>query len=167
MRRKRKRKYLLLSVLAAIFLFIGGYLVITKVHAPEIKKNEEVVSKEPPLPKPTVSTTASTTLPTGSYKTLTLKFHEKATFAGASIEPYAIIEDSRCAKGVQCIWAGRLRIGIGIFESDGIKNFVLQEGESTTTAHLSITFVGGSPYPEASRVISEKEYIITLNVKKN
>jgi hypothetical protein len=26
------------------------------------------------------------------------------------VTPLAVLEDSRCAKGVQCIWAGRVRI---------------------------------------------------------
>jgi hypothetical protein len=38
---------------------------------------------------------------------------------GPIIKPVAVIEDSRCPKGVDCVWAGRVRIKMLWMRADG------------------------------------------------
>ena len=59
---------------------------------------------------------------------------ETVTVGGLRVTPLALIEDSRCPQGVQCVWAGRVRINATI---------------STQTMKLTRELTLGEPFPVA------------------
>ncbi len=59
-----------------------------------------------------------------------VRFGETASLGRVKVTPLTLIEDSRCPQGVQCVWAGRVRITATI---------------STPTAKISRELTLGEP----------------------
>ena len=89
-----------------------------------------------------------------------------------------VLEDSRCPKGVTCIWAGRARVQlfVGLEEEDSlIKELIfgqVKQGESKdltlfTSEGNSVMGYALEPYPSSGDSGSEKEYQLFLSIEKN
>ena len=82
-----------------------------------------------------------------------------------------VIEDSRCPKGVVCIWEGRVSCVIEIADAGSPYKMVLTEPGLTDQPDKEIyknyqfTF-HVQPYPEAGKQISKDEYRLLLTVNK-
>lgn len=63
----------------------------------------------------------------------------------ATIQPTALLEDSRCPAGVQCVWAGRVRIAA---EMNGTRT-EMTLGQPVSTAGGSIVLA--EAYPQARK----------------
>lgn len=81
-----------------------------------------------------------------------------------------LIEDSRCPRGVQCIWAGNAKIKVSVkrgasaakvFEMDtnGPKNTITHSG-------YKITFTGLTPYPAENIRIDRNGYVASFSIEK-
>jgi len=93
---------------------------------------------------------------------------------GKTITFLEVLEDSRCPKGVECIWAGEVKILISI-EEKGLptekKELIFgtsqpSEIETDLTLELPnyvLKFVGIQPYPQATESIKAEEYILLLS----
>ena len=85
---------------------------------------------------------------------------------GVTIVPTHILEESRCATGVQCIQAGTVRVralmesGMGEAPQDFRLNTPI-----TTEAH-SVELVEVTPYPKEGKQIEEGDYEFTFKVTK-
>jgi hypothetical protein len=108
----------------------------------------------PPPPPPVMSGSASATIGFGG----------QAMLNGLGIRPLAVIEDSRCAINVQCVWAGRLvlAIEIGQFGSAPLRtNMTLGQplpvagGRLTLVAAQPPKVAGAQPSPPASQFTFE------------
>ena len=64
---------------------------------------------------------------------------ETVTVGGPRVTPLALIEDSRCPQGVQCVWAGRVRINATI---------------STPTMKLTRDLTLGEPFAVADGTLT-------------
>ena len=64
---------------------------------------------------------------------------ETVAVGGPRVTPLALIEDSRCPQGVQCVWAGRVRIRATI---------------STLTIKLTRDLTLGEPFPVADGTLT-------------
>ena len=67
---------------------------------------------------------------------------ETVTVGGPRVTPLALIEDSRCPQGVQCVWAGRVRISATI---------------STPTMKLTRELTLGEPFAVANGTLTLAE----------
>jgi hypothetical protein len=130
------RPALTILILVIILVVIGGITLAIRGTPTEVPNGEvsvctmdakicpdgSAVGRIPPTcefaacPVPQGSVTPSV-LPSGSTSTATsgpitleARINQAATTADLSIRPVEIIEDSRCAVGVQCIWAGTVRV---------------------------------------------------------
>ncbi len=83
-----------------------------------------------------------------------------------SITPLAVLQDSRCPVGVQCIWAGTVKIKARLISGLGIatQEFIL--GEPITTEAEMITLQSVSPAPTAGVPISEGDYVFQFEITK-
>jgi hypothetical protein len=83
----------------------------------------------------------------------------------------AILEDSRCPEGVQCVWAGNARIELAVTKT----------GEDTASLELNtndrfpieaqylgylITLIDLQPYPKATKQISLQDYTVNVEIRK-
>lgn len=79
------------------------------------------------------------------------------------------VQDSRCPKGVTCVWAGEAVVGIeyAAGEESGRIDLGLQAREmpaSRNVAGRGLTLLSVEPYPEASRSAKKGEALIRLRV---
>ena len=102
-----------------------------------------------------------------------VKLHETATIESQdlSFEFIEVLEDSRCAANVTCIWAGRARVLIGISlggEELGQHELTLEGGQGDlAVARLGgylVGFVTLNPYPVTSDQGDDPDYTIILAV---
>ncbi len=104
-------------------------------------------------------------------QSFSLRVGESARTAGSlQVGFESVSNDSRCPKGVQCVWAG-----------DAILKVWLQQGSGPRTAHElhagpgfspSVVALGHElrlvrlePFPVANRVIVQSDYVATLSLQ--
>jgi hypothetical protein len=86
----------------------------------------------------------------------------------------SVAEDSRCPKGVNCIWAGNARVILQIGKSKGaagkleLNTHPREAGDGTGGSYdqYLIKLVEVAPYPVAEQTIKPGSYTVTLNVSK-
>ncbi len=83
-----------------------------------------------------------------------------------------VLADSRCPKGVTCIWAGEVRCLLKIQDKKTWNDLVIVEPGPTNPPSLIINrdyklFYHIQPYPEAGKEITPDEYRLILKVEKN
>ena len=114
-------------------------------------------------------------VPTFDSYSSTLQVGEALQFEGKSVRFKEIISDSRCPKGVTCIWAGEAKVLVEILE----EGEVCGERELTISGaaeavSLQQLFPGESisllpavlaPYPEISKEIGREDYKLSLQVR--
>ncbi len=64
---------------------------------------------------------------------------------GLIVRPLEVIEDSRCPRNVECVWAGRLRLRADV--AGTVRELTL--GEALETPHGAVLLVVASPSPWA------------------
>jgi maltoporin len=91
--------------------------------------------------------------------------------AGIKVSLHAIVEDSRCPTGVQCIWAGNGKISVHLSKA---KNEAVSVELNTSAGPRSSTYqgydvklVGLDPYPKDGVTIDKNAYVVTLMVCRN
>ena len=97
---------------------------------------------------------------------VTLALGESAKFGELVISPTEIIEDSRCAIDVICVWAGTVRIKIKTTSGLGTAETPVELGKSMTTEVEEVKFVAVSPSRKESEPTDEKDYRFTFEVRK-
>jgi hypothetical protein len=88
----------------------------------------------------------------------TARLGQSVIVDGPHVRPIAIIEDSRCPRGVQCIWAGqvRLKIRVGQGRSTRVKEVTL--GSSVPVADGRLSLVSVVPERVAGRALRPRDY---------
>lgn len=85
---------------------------------------------------------------------------------GEIITPKKVIEDSRCASDVQCIWAGTVRVDGTVRGGMGEGTLTFELDKMNTTEVNEITLVDVKPYPLSTHEIRADEYIFTFVVTR-
>ena len=83
----------------------------------------------------------------------------------AKIKFLSVVEDSRCPKGTQCIWAGNAKIKLRVSDRRKVKVFNLNTArgvQSYSFEGYQIRLVKVSPTPVVNEHIRRNEYIVTL-----
>jgi hypothetical protein len=77
---------------------------------------------------------------------------------GPRVRPVSIVEDSRCPKGVECLWAGQVRIRVLVMTSSSryVKEMTL--GGSVQVADGALSFVSVTPERVAGRAFKRRDY---------
>lgn len=76
---------------------------------------------------------------------------------GIRVTPLQVIEDSRCPKGVQCVWTGRVRIGVRI-DSARAESRELELDKPVHVADGALELVEVLPAPVAGRTVLPEDY---------
>jgi hypothetical protein len=75
----------------------------------------------------------------------TVRLGETVRLGGLGVRPIAVVEDSRCPRGVQCVWAGRLRLRAAV---SGVGETELVLGEPfALPGGGALTLVAAAPAP--------------------
>jgi hypothetical protein len=114
-----------------------------------------------PQPEPVVVVEEKKISP---YGEIVVRTGETVTFAQNSVKLLRVFEDSRCPEGVQCVWAGTVKVEIESITGMGTSTEVIELGKTLTTEGEQITVVSVSPYPKAGEQIAQSAHTVTLNV---
>ncbi|MFC1932245.1 hypothetical protein ACFLXU_01260 [Chloroflexota bacterium] len=82
-----------------------------------------------------------------------------------------VLEDSRCPRGVTCVWEGRVRCLVQLTDNDSSEKIELTEhglsAQSSEVTYKDYQFAFHViPYPEAGKEITTGEYRLLLSVSK-
>lgn len=90
--------------------------------------------------------------------------------AGLKIKFDALLEDSRCPEGVDCVWAGNGKISVtlkkGRMRGATFDLNTMTEPKSITHQGYEITLVKLAPYPKNNVESKKEDYVATLIVKR-
>ena len=82
----------------------------------------------------------------------------------------SVIEDSRCPKDVNCVWAGNAKIEVLITDKNGGSKKAVM---NTTTGQLGDQYNGWAiyltsltPAPKSGKTIKQRHYFATFNVTR-
>jgi hypothetical protein len=84
--------------------------------------------------------------------------NETAYVDGTKITPLVILEDSRCPAGVQCVWAGQVRITARIELGTVTETRELTLGAPVTVADGAVELVEVWPEAKADRTHYPEDY---------
>jgi hypothetical protein len=155
---KYKAAYLIVIGVVLISLGVLASRQSQIVLAPEVVPPAEVINEpEPagPAVKPAL----------GSEGTATVGLLQTAVFKEISIMPTKVLEDSRCASDVQCVWAGQVRIETEIVGREAVLH-TFTEGSVFSFEGYDISLVKVTPYPVSTRRIGEGDYRFAFKVEK-
>ena len=106
-----------------------------------------------------------------------LNFGESVQFEDIRLKFVEVVQDSRCPKAVQCIWAGEVIVLVDVFKN-GNKveqkkltinpTFSLKKqlGNLFSSEEISVYGFNVLPYPVSSNKIPMEDYYIQLDVRK-
>ena len=83
---------------------------------------------------------------------------ETARLAAVDVTPIAVVEDSRCPIGVQCIQAGTVRIRARVTQNGGTRDVTLSLGEPLVVEGGELSLVRVCPYPVYRSPIRPNDY---------
>ncbi len=94
----------------------------------------------------------------------------KAPGEGLKVEFDSVAEDSRCPKGVNCVWAGNAKIILKVKKDTGKPaNVELNTNINPKTSRYleyELRLKELKPYPESNATIKSSDYEVTLTVHK-
>lgn len=83
-----------------------------------------------------------------------------------------VLEDSRCPKDVQCVWAGQAKVEVLITDGEGTKStkVITVAGGAASSIYtedgFEIMVRGLAPYPVSTHKIASSDYYLKLEVKR-
>lgn len=77
---------------------------------------------------------------------------------GPRVTPLAVIEDSRCPHGVQCVWAGRVRLPIRVTTGPGAETRDITLGTPIPVADGTLLLADALPARKAKAAIPPGDY---------
>ena len=96
---------------------------------------------------------------------LGLRIGQAGDFGLVTVRPLQVVEDSRCAQGVQCVWAGQLRLRVEVQPPVGGHERTLTLGEEQNIAGGQLLFKEASPAPTPGRPIEPRDYRFMLHYR--
>ncbi len=96
-----------------------------------------------------------------------LKLNQPYEVGNTTIKVTSVNEDSRCPSNVQCILAGRVRIGLDLKTDTVYQGELLEVGQTTTNQAetVSVALDSVTPYPISTHKITSDEYRFSFTIK--
>lgn len=95
---------------------------------------------------------------------------KKFSRSNLTVKFIELVEDSRCPKDVDCVWAGNAKIKVEVKRSGAAKEIIeLNTGINAKTARydgLLIELIGLTPVPASNVRINKNGYVATLAVSR-
>jgi len=104
--------------------------------------------------------------PDATSTTLTTYLGGSVTGMNVTLQPKEIVSDSRCAEGVQCIWAGTVELRTVMSTQVAHGEQVLTLNKPARFGDFTITLTDVTPYPKADSKIPESSYRFTFKLEK-
>ena len=101
----------------------------------------------------------------GVTKTITAKVGDTLEARGVTAKITGVEEDSRCAEGVQCVWAGTVKVKIHASYGVLSKNVVLTLNDPYTVQDHEVTLTDVTPNKKKGVTILPSEYTFTFSLR--
>ena len=88
---------------------------------------------------PLVLTGCVTTQPSGDSGLAFARIGQTVMVGGPRVTPLALLEDSRCPQGVQCVWAGQVRITARVATGNSSSVREMTSGKPEPVADVTLT----------------------------
>lgn len=160
------RKYLVAGIVAiALFGAATTYAIWREGGVPPLYESTQFATTSapsaPPLPAPPQEE------PVSRYGDIGVALDETATFPGGlSLRAIAVLEDSRCPAGAQCIRAGTVKVSVRIESALGASTNTFEPGTTVTTEAESITLQAVFPEPLVGQPVPENAYRFVFEVRR-
>lgn len=105
--------------------------------------------------------------PDATSGTMTTFLGGSATSLGITVNPKAVVSDSRCAEGVECIWAGTVEVRTVISSAVAHGEHTMTPGTPQRFGDFTVTLKDVMPYPQAGETIPESSYRFTYEITRN
>jgi hypothetical protein len=95
---------------------------------------------------------------------------KRAVAGGITVKFIAVIEDSRCPRGTQCVWAGNAKVKIGLSKGRKAKTVELDSNVGNTLVQFQgygIKFVSLRPEPGEKVKMVAFPKRLTVSIKKH
>lgn len=89
-------------------------------------------------------------------------FGETAYVDGPHVTPLELLEDSRCPKEVNCVWAGQVRIKVRVTGGSWSKDLELVNDKPVQVADGALTLIGVTPEKTQSKEDAQGDYRFTF-----
>jgi riboflavin synthase alpha subunit len=143
------------GIIVVLLLIIGGIYLFRSGDSSYQGENQNASSTD---------SQSSIILP---YGLATVALGDTISFRGISITPTSIVEDSRCAKGVQCIQAGTVRVNVRAkLDSGTTSNLAVALSKAAAIGTYSVTLVSVSPEKTQS-AINSSDYRFVFEVRQS
>lgn len=102
----------------------------------------------------------------------TLCLGDSMQLGDKSIKFKKVVSDSRCPKGVTCVWAGEVKVLVEFYEDGKFKGEKIITGSNISIEEffsikdIVIKTLGVSPYPEINKKISPEEYSLHIKISE-
>ena len=93
-----------------------------------------------------------------------------STVGAVTVKFVAVVEDSRCPQGTQCVWAGNAKVKVSISKGKKEKTFELDSTRGNTVINFQgydIKFVDLRPQPGEMVKMVAKPKVLTVSVTKH
>ncbi len=97
-----------------------------------------------------------------SDNTVRARIGQTARLGLISVTPLQVIEDSRCARGTQCVWAGQLRVRARVEQPSGEHMRTLILGRPENISGGALMLQDAFPRPAADAPIQTRDYSFVL-----
>jgi hypothetical protein len=98
-----------------------------------------------------------------SQDTSRVRLGQTASVGLVHVTPRQVIEDSRCARGTQCVWAGQLRVRSTIDTPGGQHERTLTLGKPEQIGGGTLLLQAVTPAPVADQPIPPRDYSFTFH----
>jgi hypothetical protein len=103
---------------------------------------------------------------TGNVMNVNARMGQMVSALGIKLTPIEVVQDSRCPKDVQCVWAGTVQIKVSLASGSGTASQTLELGKPFTTEAEEITLTEVEPTRASTDPISAKDYLFHFQIKK-
>jgi hypothetical protein len=104
--------------------------------------------------------------PEAREATLTTYIDGSPTTLNVTVNPKEVVSDSRCAEGVQCIWAGTVEVRTILSTEVSHGEHVMKLGEPQRFGDYDVTLTAVTPQPKAGEAIPVSSYRFSYEIKK-
>lgn len=152
---------LFLGLVAVIVLCAGLIYFADAVQPPG-----ESVATSTGVAATTTPTSTATSTATTTLVRVETRINQGASALDVTVTPRELLEDSRCPIGVQCIWAGRVRVAVDISSGLGTAHETYEIGTMITTEAEAVTLVEVAPSPRADIERTPSDYTFIFEIEK-
>ncbi|MEK7585165.1 MAG: hypothetical protein AAB455_01440 [Patescibacteria group bacterium] len=96
--------------------------------------------------------------PTPSPITGPVGFDQSFSDQGIALTPLELMQDSRCPEGVQCFWAGTVKVRVKLESEGNMQEAELELAKPITFVGQRVTLTGVTPASAENRIIPKGDY---------